>query len=276
MKAKRQGLWFYLINYGLSVLFIVPVFLLMSEYTPENPSPAEDSPLLALLQVLPMLAPAIAAFIIVAAVEKKAGLKDFCGGFFTKAPGFIWIVLAVLVPITITALAGIFNRWAGGIGLDGWWTDQSGGLFGQAEVYAVLIVGGICEEIGWRQFFLPRLAKKHGWMGASLIVSICWWFWHLAIYTADLVAFAIFFVFVLSTSILMTWVFVKGGQNLLLPAIMHCLSNAAGYYFGLTADPETIRTSFLCMALAASIPAVLLVFFSGVFRGSEGKEAAAV
>ena len=43
----------------------------------------------------------------------------------------------------------------------------------------VLIAG---EEIGWRGFALPHLAKRVGWLQASLIIGLLWAIWHLPLF----------------------------------------------------------------------------------------------
>ena len=34
------------------------------------------------------------------------------------------------------------------------------------------------EEYGWRGYLTPKLAKRMGWVGASLVVGALWGLWH--------------------------------------------------------------------------------------------------
>jgi membrane protease YdiL (CAAX protease family) len=85
-----------------------------------------------------------------------------------------WYLLAVLLPLPISALAG---------GLESLW-----GAPGPTErqpistlgiVVFVLVLG---EEIGWRGFALPHLLTRSGPWIASFILGTLWALWHLPLF----------------------------------------------------------------------------------------------
>lgn len=115
----------------------------------------------------------------------------------------------------------------------GWWQTLL--------VFATLAItnGGISEEPGWRGWLLPRLQPRYGALGASLLVAVCWAFWHTGsnfwqvVLASDLHG-ALRFVpgylgqyllLVTPLAVYYTWVYTGTGGSLLLVVLLHASYN---------------------------------------------------
>jgi membrane protease YdiL (CAAX protease family) len=90
------------------------------------------------------------------------------------------------------------------------------------------------EEIGWRGYALPRLAKRTGAAAASLIVGAIWAAWHLPLFFMEYTdtvgqSFPVYVSSVVAVSVAMAWLFWKSGGSLLLVMVMHAaINNTSG------------------------------------------------
>jgi len=96
--------------------------------------------------------------------------------------------------------------------------------------FAIGLVAGFFEEIGWTGFALPRLQARHSTFTAGLILGVVWALWHiLADFAGNIDAmgavwlphFVVFWLAPLvAYRLLMTWVY-KNTGSLLLAQLMH-------------------------------------------------------
>ncbi len=94
----------------------------------------------------------------------------------------------------------------------------------------VVIDGPLGEELGWRGFMLPRLLRRMTPIGASLLVGLVWYLWHLPLYAADGNALSATFLVtylaqLLALSLIYTWFFLRSGHSVLLAILLHTSSN---------------------------------------------------
>ncbi len=134
------------------------------------------------LHLLGSLGPAIAALIVVSLTHGRAGMSalvrrsiqfassPLAWGFAIGAP--VLILLGALLAGRLSgeplpALTSLLRLpeypWLGPFGI----------------LLAELLFYGFGEEIGWRGFLLPRLARRHGILLASSLISIPWAAWHI-------------------------------------------------------------------------------------------------
>ena len=115
----------------------------------------------------------------------------------------------------------------------GWWQTLL--------VFTTLAItnGGISEEPGWRGWLLPKLQPRYGMLVASVLVAICWAFWHTGssfwqvVLASDLQG-ALRFVpgylgqyllLVTPLAVYYTWVYNGTGGSLLLVVLLHASYN---------------------------------------------------
>jgi membrane protease YdiL (CAAX protease family) len=103
------------------------------------------------------------------------------------------------------------------------------------------------EEIGWRGFLVPELAKRHGFLATSLISGIIWALWHYPILllgsyhsvTPVWYYLPLFTVTVTTINFLWTWMRLKSGS--IWPCVfLHAAHNT---FFQKFFDPLTVYNS---------------------------------
>jgi uncharacterized protein len=135
-------------------------------------------------------------------------------------------VVAGMVPALATTVAVLTARAAG-----------DGGPFISSAAIPVMIVlqlvtGAVGEELGWRGFLLPRLARRFGEIRAAWMMAILWSLWHVAAFFLPgmphqmmppmpmLLAVALFGVF-------LAFVFNRAGESVLPTMVAHLSLNIA-------------------------------------------------
>jgi len=186
--------------------------------------------------MLGAFAPLISAVIMIVRKEGWAGLKQF----FRKALSFrikpIYYVLAVLIPLLITALAHYTINIAG--------IDILPSSLFPADFpvpVAVLIIpyflfiaiaGGGQEEFGWRGYALQPLQQRFGILRASIIIGIVWGVWHLPLWFMPgeghaYYSFFAFLLFTVSMSVIIGWLYNASGKKMVVAWIFHSISNVS-------------------------------------------------
>lgn len=151
--------------------------------------------------------------------------------FFRSIRGFGWapgkikyLVIAYTLPIiTSIIIYGIF--WLSGLG------TYTGKLPNNLVMAIVLgsisnIILALGEEIGWRGFLVPQLAKLTTFTWISIISGIIWALWHFPVIIFSTYvsgtplwwSLPIFFIGVITFSFIMAWLTLKSGS--LWPAVI--------------------------------------------------------
>jgi membrane protease YdiL (CAAX protease family) len=203
--------------------------------------------------VLGLFGPALAAIIVTAMSEGAAGVKALLGRVIQWRVGWFWYVVTLGLPVALTLAMVELHRLLGGAMVDG-----PGDPPMLIAMLALLVVG---EEIGWRGFALPRLQARFGGLGASLILGTLWAAWHLANATIPGLerywyAFPAFALFVLTQTILFTWLANHTRGSVLLAWLFHGAINVAGSQFAI-GDP--VRQWWLSGTVFGVIALVVLV-----------------
>ena len=89
------------------------------------------------------------------------------------------------------------------------------------------------EEVGWRGYLLPSLARRLGLGGATLVVGIIWAVWHLPLFFipgsgSDGQSFPLYLAHVTALSVAMGWLYWKSAGSLLVVMVMHAAINNTG------------------------------------------------
>lgn len=181
--------------------------------------------------------PALAAFIVTAVTEGRAGVMDLLRRMVRWRVAPQWYLVALLANLTIWLLAYMAVVGPGLLGsvFSHWQLLLSVFL---PQVFLGIFMPSLGEEPGWRGFALPRMQTRYGPLRATLLLGFLHGVWHLpALFTPLLGPFSIpyFIAFVLTATfgtVIYTWVFNNTRQSVLLAMLLHASSNAASQYLG--------------------------------------------
>jgi len=208
--------------------------------------------------------PFLAAIVVLALTEGKAGLL----GLFRRmvrwrvAPG--WYAVALLLPAVLAASATALNVVLGAQPPS---AAQLGAWPGILSTFAIVLlipgVGGAWEEPGWRGYALPRLQGRRSALVASLILAVLVAGWHLPLIVAGQVHYSDI-VLIVAAVIVFNWVFNNAKGSVLIIMLMHAANNAAsGSFFApMFSGADSIRQSWL-LALVWGVVAALVIVISG-------------
>lgn len=186
---------YLVISFGLSWLVALPLWL----------GDGLDSPLLGVVAITMMLAPAIAALVVVRCVERRPLARSL--GLAPVRPWgrFLgWLALAFLVPVLLVLAALPVASALGLYEMDletfsGFQEVVDGqlaavGVAGQVDVpiqvlvalqlvnvmigAVVNLVPALGEELGWRGWLLPHLACRTHVATAVVVSGVVWGLWH--------------------------------------------------------------------------------------------------
>jgi membrane protease YdiL (CAAX protease family) len=97
------------------------------------------------------------------------------------------------------------------------------------------LMTGLCEELGWTGFVIPRLRLRYGVLTTGIVVGLLWGAWHFPLFSGgDLsgaLPLALFlpvqlFTFLPAYRVLMVWVYDRTG-SLLVAMLMHVTLTAS-------------------------------------------------
>ncbi|WP_169735721.1 CPBP family intramembrane glutamic endopeptidase [Intrasporangium oryzae] len=222
-------LWFFVLSYAISWAWVIP--WAATGHTVEQ---GVGWP----TQLPSLVGPMLAAFVLTASTEGRAGVGDLVRRMVRWQIGWRWWVAAVspllffLVVLAVMAVAGLdvparddvasFSGIPLGLGLIGVWT-------------VVFLVNGFGEETGWRGYALPQLQRRFGPLTATLILAAAWAGWHvpqffyLRSYKDFPPAMVPVFVFgLLAGAVVLTWLYNGTGGSILAVAVWHALYNLTG------------------------------------------------
>ena len=146
----------------------------------------------------------------------------------------------------------------------------------QWPLFAIGLIAGSFEEIGWTGFATPRMLARQQVLIAGLSLGLAWALWHVLVDfrqnfnmlgVAWLLEFAVFYVAALTAfRLLMTWVYANT-QSLLLAVLMH--ASYTGWLFVLYPATSLEQGLVWQTAFAVALWVVVAVVIAGfVRRGS--------
>ena len=225
--------------------------------------------------VLAPLGPALAAILVTAVLEGRAGVRQLLGRIRRWRVGFRWYVVA---------LFGFLFAWTVGyVAVLG--TDpltallENWSLFFTVFLPLVLLgifIPSIGEEPGWRGFALPRLQERYGPVWGTLVLGTLIGMYHTpGFFTPflgpiSLSEFVMFELTAIAGAFIYTWVFNGTGGSLLIVILLHAAGNAAsGLLTGVFGDlpyggwAAALIDSGVLNVLIFSTVAVLLIALTG-------------
>jgi membrane protease YdiL (CAAX protease family) len=211
-----------------------------------------------LLGIFGLFGPALAAIIMAAVTEGKAGVKALLSRVVLWRVGLPWYVIALGLPTVLSLAAAALAYLVGSTDL-----IQIGAL---APIELVLFIAVVGEELGWRGYALPRLLEKRSPLTASLILGVLWGLWHIPTFLVPGtpqygLPLSAFVLLTIEYSILMTWVFLHTRGSVLIATLFHGAINLSqGIFLG--SVEGAIRYWLLCSVYG--VAALIVVFLLGM------------
>jgi membrane protease YdiL (CAAX protease family) len=212
------------------------------------------APFWKLLYHLMVYGPAISAFVIIAAIRGRAGIRSFARRLLEWRVGLRWYAVVLLgypaLRLGTQALANAVGSDATPLfAFDPWYTVAPFFLF------ALIDDPGAVEEIGWRGFALPLLQQRYGALGASVLLGLIWGVWHLPAFFLPVMSqsgfvFPFFLMGTVVLSILMTAIYNSTRGNVLLVFLFHGMTN---FKLGAAGSSPTGMLVALTLGLAVAL-----------------------
>ena len=172
---------------------------------------------------LALFGPAIAAYVVTRETEGRPAANALLRRVAMWRVSPVYYLLAFAIPIAISFVAAATAAlW------EGHFAVQLNAIPILGLVVFVLVVG---EEIGWRGYAQPALARRLAPVPAALTVGFLWAFWHLPLFFMDGmpqrdVPFAAFLRFTMAYSVVAAWLVGRATGSLLIATLLHGAFNA--------------------------------------------------
>jgi membrane protease YdiL (CAAX protease family) len=217
-----------------------------------------NSPLLA--RALPIgifLGPFLAAFIMTATTEGRAGIRRLLRRIVLWRVGLRWYLFAFIVAFIGVPLVMTLGTILVPGGLASLQLLGPGYVLTYLLTFiSVLLIGGpLGEEVGWRGFALPRMQPLHGPLVGSIILGLMWALWHLPEFMVPTwadssggsspLAMVKFCIFAIVITIILTWVFNNTKGSVLMAILVHAAIDAPFLPFSVLLGPSEVMNSML-------------------------------
>ncbi|MFI7129235.1 CPBP family intramembrane glutamic endopeptidase [Nonomuraea sp. NPDC050153] len=226
------------------------------------------------------LGPIFGAFIVTAAADGREGVRRWIGRMTKWRVNWVWYVATALgVPAAIIVSAVAVSEEDIHLPPIAMLVAYVPGLLLQ------MVTTGLAEEPGWRDFALPRLQRKFGPLGGTLVLGPVWGIWHLPLFLSEWggwpdvtwMRIGEFIAFAGVFSVIVTWVFNRTGQSLPLVMVLHVsvnnfMSLAYSDMFPSIATPE--QASHVTLLAGTTVAIVVLIATRGRLGYRPAEEAA--
>ncbi|WP_168733677.1 CPBP family intramembrane glutamic endopeptidase [Deinococcus sp. Arct2-2] len=257
--ARHPFRWFYGLSLLLSLLLLVPFLLFAADeriaegfarsglaYRTDLITAARviwavpatlPGFLLAFSQIL---APDIMAFVVVALVFGRSGVRRLAGGYRLWNPSVPWRrgatvwLHCIFTFVGLSLITALLHSVLLPTAQFEWSPPHlTLSFLGTLLVAMFLDIGGIAEETGWRGFALPYLQSRFTPLRATLILGTLWGLWHLplkadwlSIGVGHAVLMLLLFTLRLTLlSVIMSYFYNRLGGSTLIAIAMHGLHN---------------------------------------------------
>jgi membrane protease YdiL (CAAX protease family) len=228
---------------------------------------------LVIIAISTFTGPMLAALVVTAAAQGKAGVVRFLKRFLLWRVGWRWWAIAVLgLPVLATAGALLTP----GVAASYTPVEDPWMMLGSAVVFffwpALVIGGPLGEEPGWRGFAQPRMSDRFGPLPGTLLLGVIWGVWHATIWTSgewttptwqNMVMFT---VWITAVSVVYAWIYHHTQGSILIAIVVHSAMDAFpnAVLFPMfpalgTMTDAGILTAYLANTIAYGIAAIVII-----------------
>jgi membrane protease YdiL (CAAX protease family) len=214
---------------------------------------------------------ALPAFIVVAAMHGRAGVRDLALRSLRWRVGVRWYLIALLgVPVaTVLCASVIFGLAPLNVLVEKWELLFTVVL---PQLVLLIVFYNVAEEVGWTGFLQARLQDRHGPLKASVIVTVPFALFHLPSWMVEfelgltqlhlaLLLTGVFGISQFFGRIIIMWLYNNTHYSVLLVGMFHSSFNVTASAFG-PFIPLPPGSTFLIAAPVVAVAAMLLVVFT--------------
>jgi membrane protease YdiL (CAAX protease family) len=254
---------FFLLTFVLSWIIWIPLTLSHFNIGPLKIS--ED--LSSIIRLFGVLMPMISALLLTSIHGGRPALRELLSRLKIWRVGWNWWAAAVLVYPILLILAGVLYNLFTTQAPIALLPVTAATLFANIVFLAIASLG---EEIGWRGVALPSLLQRYHPLPASFILGIIWATWHLPFWILlDTLSqygigyFMLNYVFIVSATFYITWIFIHSRGSILLPVVFHLVFNS----INVAIFPVTGTT--LSFAVFVGMQFLLVIVIMGKLRKNQ-------
>ena len=216
-----------------------------------------------------LLSVAVPAFLVVAALQGKEGVRDLAGRSLQWRVSVRWYLIAVLfIPVVsvfcasliygVTILHALVNKW-----------QLLFTLILPSLLIRIVFLNTL-EEIGWLGFLQARLQDEYGPWKACLLVEIPFALWHVPGLLGDtggqlslaLMLGGVFAVFQLCGRFVNMWLYNNSNRSVLLAALFHANFNTTINMYAGEFLPIPPESWFFIVSGVLAVVAILIILFT--------------
>jgi uncharacterized protein len=258
---RSSLLKFFLISYAITWICFISVAVAIPAATPAG----------YLLILLGAFSPSFAAIWLTARAEGRAGVSTLLSGILRWRVPMRWYLFAAGFTAAVRLLVALAHRLA--LGLWPQFGDTPWYVIPVAIAFSTPFQAG--EEIGWRGYALPRMARRLGFARASLLLGLIWAIWHLPqffIAGGDSYhrSFPLFVLQVTALSVAFAWLYAQTRGSLLLTMLLHAAFNNSKDIVS-SATTAATTTFGLSASLVSWLTVAVLWICAGVFLATMPK-----
>jgi membrane protease YdiL (CAAX protease family) len=202
--------------------------------------------------------PMLAAIIVLAFSEGKAGLKRLFRQATHWRVGWVWYLIAPGIVIAFTAGAIVLNLLLGAQISPNY--ESVSGVNVLLLVIVFLLLGGMWEEPGWTGYALPRLNTGRSLLLTSLILAVFRNMWHLPLFLGGDIPWSDI-VLNFAAQIFISWLYYRTNRSLLIAMLLHFSSNhVAEIVYSLFEGGDNLQFAWLKTGLACLIALGLIIY----------------
>lgn len=188
----------------------------------------------------------------IALAAVTGGVRPFLRQTLTLRVNWRWVLIAFGLALGARLLISVLALLTGAIS-----TIEVSAF--APPLIVVIYLFALLEEIGWRGFAVRRLVTTRSAFAALLITGIPWSIIHIFFYlaqSADAATLLQVFVLNFALTVMVTWVYVRGGMNIWAAVILH----GSQSFFGIfnTNLPAELITQYSVMVY--SLIALVILF----------------
>jgi len=212
---------------------------------------------------------ALPAFLVVAAIHGKAGVRALARRRLRWRVGARWYLIALFgLPITSVLCASVIYGVAPlNAFVDNWQLLFT--LILPSLLIRIVFLNTI-EEIGWLGFLQARLQDQYGPWKACLLVEIPFALWHLPGLLGDtggqislaLILTGVFAIFQLCGRFVTMWLYNNTNRSVLLAGMFHATYNTTINTYAGEFIPVPAQPWFFIVSGVVALAAVLIVIFT--------------